>query len=97
MDVNLIATKQDIEQVLRRIDALEQKIEYSSSPKEEEATCFPKLLRLCEVMDMLNMSENTIKKKIAIGEITRIEIYSGNFRFPAEQFDRISAMLQPYK
>lgn len=97
MDVNLIATKQDIEQVLRRIDALEQKMEQASSPKAEEVPSFPKLLRLCEVMDMLNMSENTIKKKVACGEIIRIEIYDGNFRYPAEQFDRISAMLQPHK
>lgn len=87
MDVNAIATKKDIDNVLRRLDELEKKVEQSVQPKQKEQPAFPKLLKLKEVIAITNFCENTIKKKVKKGEIIRIETYPGNWRYPSDQFN----------
>lgn len=83
MDANQIATKGDINIILDRLDSLAKAIELR--PDEQ----IPQLLNQKEAASFLCISPNTFRKRVLAGQIPRIEICNGIYRYAYADLKRI--------
>ena len=86
MDINEIATKKDLISLEEKINVLLKCIEELKTPQHDNKP--ETFYRQKEVLTLLKISDNTLRKLVAKNEIIRVEVTPGTYRFPIAQFDK---------